>query len=387
MNLKSLRSRLEACASVALWTRVGSACLLAASWLAPAQASIRAPNSDGGQGSELFFLAFDSAGPFTYTLDLGVFMDDFFNDAQPDAGYQRFWVIDPAADAAWNRLVGKSQNLSNLQWTVLGFDATGNTSPGGLRLFTTIAQGNEARLANMPNQTLDSLVKVTTVANLITQTNNIGAPGLGGIAQTPEQVALNVSTLFDGSEGQPAQADFSNVIPSFNVNTGAIGSPLNGVGNSSWFYYLTRSGTSNLASARVRVDEFDNLGGDGYWGFIKESTAGSERYLLSYTLAAFVSPTEQAANLVFGNTFARMAGALSLSSAAGKDDAVLSLAEGFLRGMASEANTAAAVARPQAVALPTGALNVSAVPEPQTWGLMLGGLALLGLARRRAGRG
>ena len=296
---------------------------------------------------------------------------------------QRFWVIDPVADAAWARLTAKSLNLDSLQWTVLAFDSVGNNSPGGLRLFTTVAQGNESKLAGMPNATLDSLVKTTPMASLIVQTNNIGTPGLGGTADSPEQVGINLSTLFDGGEGQSAQADATGLFPSFNSGTGAMGSPLNTVGQSSWFYYLTRSSTSNLSSARVRVDEFDNLGADGYWGFIKESTAGSERYLLSYTLPAYVSPTEQAVNVVFGNNFARMAGILSLSSAAGKGDAVMSLAEGFLRGLARGAN-AGGLAQPQSVDLPDVALNVSSVPEPQTWGLMLGGLALLCAARRRA---
>ncbi|EHR69801.1 PEP-CTERM motif protein [Burkholderiales bacterium JOSHI_001] len=381
MTRKKLCHGRNATASWKVRSRVAWLGLIAAAWFLPAQATIRTPSNTGGQGSELFFLAFDSAGPFTYTLDLGVFMDDFFNDAQPDAGHQRFWVVDPAADDAWRRLAAKSQNLASLQWTVLAFDSTGNATPGGLRLFTTVAQGNESKLAGMTNLTMETLVKNATVASLVIQTNNIGTPNLGGAADAAEQVAVNVSTLFDGSEGQSAQADATGLFPSFSSGTGAMGSPLNTVGQSSWFYYLTRSSTSNLASARVRVDEFDNLAADGYWGFIKESTAGSERYLLSYTLPAFTSALEQTAGITLGNNFARMAGVLSLSSAAGKGDAVLGLAEGFLRGMAQGANTAEGLARVQAV-LP-GAL--APVPEPQTWTLLLGGLALVGAVARRRG--
>ena len=102
----------------------------------------------------------------------------------------------------------------------------------------------------------------------------------------------------------------------------------------------------------VIVDEFDNLQADGYWGFIKDPN--SAKYILSYTLNG-ANPR------VLVSTDAGRARQSGIDYSAHGGNA-------RLIGISADD-----------VALQAA---VTAVPEPQTWGLMLAGLAAFGGLRR-----
>jgi hypothetical protein len=324
---------------------------------------------------------FDASAQITYTLDLGVYMDAFFATGQDDNGYQRFWIIDPASDAAWNSFAAASPNLSNATWAVFAADAVGAATPNNRRWFVTAKQGLEGGIANISNAQLSNaqsgqLDPYMIAHNQLPTHQNPADPGN---PSSPESVAINGSGYYNPQTSTFADADFGAVLR-FTFTNNNFPDPTNAIGQSSWFYYLTRSSTSNLSTAKIRVDEFDNLGGDGYWGFTQE--LGSNRYLLSYTLPAFRSQTEQARGVTYSNSFARMAGVLSLAGGADRADTVLTLSEGFLRGLALEGSLARDErAQVTPVLMPT---LVSSVPEPHAAWLAMAGLATAWWRRRAA---
>ena len=65
---------------------------LAASIAVGSACAAIAPGSSGN--GELFLNVVDAAAKVSYTLDLGIVMDDFFVAAQQEIGYQRFWTVD-----------------------------------------------------------------------------------------------------------------------------------------------------------------------------------------------------------------------------------------------------------------------------------------------------
>jgi hypothetical protein len=365
-----------------LWALVASCLLMALSTQAAIRRVGEASDGVNGDGSELLLSVFDASAQITYTLDLGVYMDAFFATGQDDNGYQRFWIIDPTTDAAWNSFAAASSNLANATWAVFAADAVGAATPNNRRWFVTAKQGLEGNISNISNAQLSNaqsgqLDPYIIAHNQLPTHQNPADPANPSSA---ESIAINGSGYYNPQTSTLADADFGAVLR-FTFTNNSFPDPTNTIGQSSWFYYLTRSSTSNLSTAKVRVDEFDNLGGDGYWGFTQE--LGSSRYLLSYTLPAFRSQTEQVRGLTFSNSFARMAGVLSLAGGADRAETVLMLSEGFLRGLALEGS----LARDERAQVTTAMMPtlVSSVPEPHAAWLAMAGLATAWW-RRRAGR-
>lgn len=378
---KTLSKRKNLCKALAL-VSVMAACT-------PALGAIG--REDNG---ELFFNVHDTVNRVSYTLDLGLNMSEFFNFAQQNEGYQRFWVID---SAIFSTFVSRVADPTALQWSVLAFDGAGNTQPGGQRLFTTVRQGQEAALSNFTNAQFTLGVTATATRNAIDIFNISGTHGTSG---TPVDFTIHGEHLGDGSLQSPNNLSYyglaGGLTPTLNGN--APFPATNTVGQSSWFYYLTRSSTSNLASARVLIDEFDNGnptdgGRDGYWGFTLASNAATTlpqwvgKYLLSFTMPVF-SPVLRAETRQFaaqigrteysGGFFTEMLGA----QLTGSFEAASGGAPQLLATLASA--SASDPGLPSLLAYsPSLAAGVSPVPEPRSLLLLAMGLGVVLVLQRR----
>ncbi len=346
--MKTLRTLTRLCGLAA-----ALACISTHAAIAPGGflSGTAAPYSGNG---ELFLSVFDGDAKISYTLDLGTTLDDFFVDGQQDAGGQRFWEVD---DPRWSSFLSQV-NAGNLRWSVLGFDTTGGIAAGAVRMFTTVQQGDEARIGTLTNQLFTN---GTGGAQAGTFFNAINTTGTHGAAGSVPDFAVNGSSV--NSDADPGNGYYGDggVGLTPNLNGNAPFGLANAVGQSSWFYYLTRSGSNQLAT--VTVDEFDNLNpgssGDGYWGFIyvdpalypNSPYAGS--YLLSYTLSPYLPQ-------------ARIATAEGRARAA--------LVE-YLAGLG-----ATPIDNP--VGEYTGYVPLTPVPEPPAVLLLLAGAAALAAARR-----
>jgi PEP-CTERM motif len=329
-------------------------------------------NIDSGNGAELYFVLWDRVAKVAYTKDLGLNnyngtdpalrRESFFVYAQQDTGYQKFWNID-VNDAAFERFRSVASNTGNMVWAVLGVDGLDPNSPlpGDNRLFQTLtntaANGTPGaaytklqQLSNLDFGNTASSTLFTFVGELNGDSGNpfnthvdpTGAPALNGSSFNAEGSAAYF--------GQGSTGDADGPITRQGTNCNC--SVLNPVGTSSWFYSATRSNDFD-ETAPVLVDEFDNLGHDGYFGFAQNPANGS--FVLSYTLAAF---SQSAAT----------------TTAGGKARASLTeyIAGGSSRLLTSPVGEFAGYVMP-----------LSPVPEPSSLLLMAGGLAGLVWQRRK----
>lgn len=236
-----------------------------------------APGSSGN--GELFLVIQDSTAQISYTVDLGVRMDDFFILAQQDEGVQRFWGLDPAADAELRSFLAQT-SPANYVWAVMAIDSFGPAIGGAQRLYTTARQGEEGNVALALSQNLRSGIGNTSFANFLNGVNT------SGTHQPFTDYSINgssVNNITDPSasyfgEGGGTGPRLQGNVLSFNVT--------NAVGQSSWFYGVG----SALTIGPVSVDEFDNLSHDGYFGFVfvdpnqNPTSPYAGDWLLSYTL-------------------------------------------------------------------------------------------------------
>ncbi|MDN3546477.1 PEP-CTERM sorting domain-containing protein [Kinneretia asaccharophila] len=333
---------------------------------------------------ELFLSVFDPEAKVSYTLDLGLDVESFFINAQQDAGMQWFKPVD---DANWDSFLGMSSR-NKLRWVVLAADNNGGLAAGQKRLFTTLTQGTEAKLRDWTNQDFTNAIGEAVFESFIRESNVSGthAVPLNDYASNGSHVAtsLDVSNkrAYFGKQASGVSLDESLNGTTTQRAGFTVGNRLD---ESSWFYYVTRSSTTQ--TAKVTVDEFDNLGADGYWGFTYVDPAANAsspyagKFLLSYTLdKAGVKATTAAGMLRMSLTDYLAAdrflplllqqGALA-GEYQGYRQSSLVLPDSGLPGLGGTNSVAA------------GLNPVSAVPEPASWGLMGLGLAGLLAWRRR----
>ena len=361
--------------------RALSVALLSLALLAPASAAISpGGNATGSQigyrgNGELFLMVADVVAQVSYTFDMGVTQDDFFVSGQPDAGVQRFWQVN---DGRWTQFLAQA-DAQRLQWAVMAIDIFGPTAAGGLRWYTTAQQGDESRIASMTNQDLSTVLGRTT--RYFTSVNFTGNQGVSGQAL---DFGVNGSSVNSKTDNTQYYGGDTLAPSMLNVPFGTG----NAVGKSSWFYYLTRSGNNQID--KILVDEFDNLGHDGYIGFTQvdanEDSPYAGQYLLSYTLPpAFGSVAQRAFAASIGRT--ESTGGFSSSRLAGVAAASAETAALFSSrrlGAVAEADVL-----PQALgaafSLQLGPAT-SPVPEPGAALLALSGLCLLAARGHRMAR-
>ncbi|MBT9503648.1 MAG: PEP-CTERM sorting domain-containing protein [Burkholderiaceae bacterium] len=318
-----------------------------------------------GNDPELLFVMWDPITKVSYTKDLGMRANTFWITAQQDAGSQTLVNL-TSADKNFAEFLKVSTLQANQRWGIFAIDSGPETAPGDTRLFTTLTQGPAEGVTNPHwlDMTRMQVGDLTYNARHLPDDLLLGALNQPGPDAKPNNshwggdFAANGSSFdtatslgyFAGRRGFFGRGALNQDGDAF---AGAY-SITNAVGFSSWFYYLTHPAQGSV----VAVDEFDNLGGNGYWGLAFKS-AGN--YLLSYTMDAY-NPTA---------TVSSAEGRFRLSS--------VDFAAGF---------AARRIDAPEGEFPAYAAGVAAAVPEPASWASF--GLGLLALAwvagRRSSGR-
>jgi len=244
--------------------KIVAALLVAAA--APSFASIA--NGAAGNG-ELFVSIYDSSAKVSYTLDLGVLQNDFFVNAQSNLGYSQTWSL--SGDANFMSFLTKV-DASALRYSVLANDTTGGILSGGQRLFTTVEAGSEGLLAEFINADFGNGISTTQLSTFISNVNGTGTHGY------PDNSINGSSVNAESDEGITYFGEAGGTSENLNGNAPFLNG--NNIGVASSFYYLTRSGSDQLAT--VLADQFGNDYGAGQFLF---SQAADGSYFLTYTMA------------------------------------------------------------------------------------------------------
>nr|WP_295084553.1 PEP-CTERM sorting domain-containing protein [uncultured Roseateles sp.] len=252
-----------------------AAALLAA---APAFAAIQGGYTNQTDG-ELYFTVFDASRNISYTKDLGLFLNAFKATADGvDAGFTKSFSL--AGDANWTSFVSQA-DASQMVWNVTAQVLNGGSTPGKVKLLTTIKNGDEGLVANWTNQLFSQGISASTTAVFLGSVNATGTHGVSGVAPN---YAVNGSSVNKLSEGT-GNAYFGKWVGE-NFNGKAAFSNSNAVGASASFDLITRSSTDQLSL--VNVDAFANAQKTGKWTFVN----GANGPVLDYTLAAVAAVPE-----------------------------------------------------------------------------------------------
>jgi hypothetical protein len=340
-----------------------------------AHAAILGGTSGVSDRSELVLVVWDSVAKVSYTKDLGLSLlayhpgdkitDNFFVNAQQDAGYQNFFA--PLnSDANFAEFLKASTSSTNQKW---GVYSTGRGDDGfvagGNRIYTTLNSdiwngvGVNPEWEKLTTAVTGGLLKDTsgqwatwmTGLNLgLNSADSAGNPFNTHYTAGATQDTFNYAVHGSSYDLDPGVSYFGNaagLAGGYLANDKVL--TTNKIGSSSWFYYLTQNGDAD--EKPVLVDEFDNLKHDAYWGLAKDA---SGNYILSFTMEGVMTSTSTANGFMRRNLtdYAAQYGmARQLSAPAGE----------FLGWSAA----------------------VTAVPEPATYGLFSLGLGALGLLNRR----
>lgn len=223
---------------------------------APAFAAI-APGSTGN--GELFFVAQDATAKVSYTLDLGLRMDDVIACETPGGAACKKYTFNVAADANWTAF-DAAADLSIVTWAVMAMDSTGPLQANTHRLLTTVRTNDTARLGNLTNQQISNGTGATQAGQFFGSVNNSGSH----VPQTDYTVNGSSVNFENVGSGFAYFGKTGGLTPTLNGNapfnvTNAIGTaevPL---------YLLARSGSAQ--GNRVSVNQLNQPNFDFYASF------------------------------------------------------------------------------------------------------------------------
>lgn len=276
--------------------------ILAAALLAStgAYAAVSAPNDAVNKDGELLFVLFDEQSLTSFTMDLGVLSKSFREVADVtrlantvieggtatsgSTGYKRTWNIDESQGTEFAKFAAGASAASNWKWYVVGADNEGTSAANQRSFVSTVANSTAASVfTNMSNGNFNS--SMNPFATFIDN----------GLVSKGDAANQNAATTSNGSVyGVTADGSYSQSVGF--VGTGVPFTLFNGINEASSFVYITRSGASNLNSAKVRSEFFNNDLGLGQ--FAVSQTGGD--YQLTYSLAAAVPEPSTYALLIAG---------------------------------------------------------------------------------------
>lgn len=245
------------------------AATLAVALVPQAFGAIAGPETGAG---EVFFVVRNVANQVTYSFDTGIRIETFLAQGR-DAAFGLNYNI--GSDPFWQQFVSAISGNSTLgesDWAIMAFDGVGNTQPGGQRLLTTVRRqssdaATDALIGGVQNQQFTLGVTQVAPRQWFAKVNTSGTHGAPSPAIPDFEVhgsAFNSAAEANpfGYFGQPG-----GLTPTLNGNFPLLTNFISPTSSSS-FYYLTRSSTSNLASARVLVDPLtSDVGIRGTWTF------------------------------------------------------------------------------------------------------------------------
>ena len=242
---------------------------MAVALTAPSFAAI-APGSTGN--GELFLVVQDSVAKVSYTLDLGLRMNDFYVDGQSDLG--KSLSFDVAGDSSWADFLGRSSAASR-QWGVLAFGGGANATA---RVLSTVRAGvTENTMDNTTNTRLATGGGDTLAGTFFSSVNSSGTHAPAA------DFSVNGSSVI-------AEADFGKGYfgeaggTSGTLNGNLTFSVLNAIGVSSSFYQL--AGSSAAPGGFIKLDKFNNAQ--------KQASFAFDGSTLAYTLAPVPEPESYA---------------------------------------------------------------------------------------------
>ena len=225
---------------------------VAVTW-AVAAGSAQAQIATGATGNgELFLSVWDKVGAQSYVRDLGITMNSFgpmtapaeagfTTSVTPGAGFNQSW----GTDATWATFTaGKTAaQINEFVWDVSALDHNGTSAKHERRYLTTsnddLTAWPTTPLVQQPNNLVTQFGIVDQYLEVI-NVSTTGQPVSQG------DTSVNGSGIFnfaDGSAFMGAGAKLDNWGTNAKFNTTA------NVGTALDFYYITRSGSSNVAEA------------------------------------------------------------------------------------------------------------------------------------------
>ena len=214
----------------------------------------------------------------SFTLDLGTFSQAFKASANNnEVGFSQSWAVTSVPEFA--TFVGQAGSVADWRWTVYGADNVGNNTAGQRFMLSTVTVGQGITATS--GQSVGATSNANLDAAYVSYNNYVNAINNGQGNAPFSDITVN------GGYTNTGPADYA-VQPGFLGNKGNgswAWTADNAVGASASFVSVGRSGTSQLATARVVVDLFDNSANQGAFSFAAD---GQGAYALNYSLAAAV---------------------------------------------------------------------------------------------------
>jgi hypothetical protein len=225
-----------------------------------AYATIAPPASGNG---ELFLSVSNTVVQVSYTLDLGIFMDDFLANGNT-VGYAPSFNV--AADPNWQAfLTATGGSLANAEWVVMATDGTGGSQPERHRALITARQLVDpattiAQIRTTTNFGFSAMVNGSSTLDFYNAVNQTGTHGAVGVAP---DFSVNGSSLNRATDerpnayfGQPNALNATfNSFARFNATNVVNESTTSG------FYYLYRSSSLNGNNNLITVVPFQSTDG------------------------------------------------------------------------------------------------------------------------------